>query len=259
VLLALLKAAPRRPRRSGSASLIVLVLVLAGAGWWVIGHMDVVSQIAADAGGDLKDALAGANAAVTRFWQQPRSAVSSSPAAQPPAPPQAVEEGTPAAVQSPEPSPTIPRAARPRATGSSSVSTSAPASRPVAPRMAAPAVAAAQPSHARIELSADSVEVPLTDPAAHVLVKRTGNLHADAGFTWWTESGTAKSGQDFMSVKPHEEHFEQGKSVINLFVPVVSDPTRKQSKSFYIVINDPSDGASLGKRTLTMVTIPPSE
>ena len=125
--------------------------------------------------------------------------------------------------------------------------------------MAAPAVAAAQPSHARIELSADSVEVPLTDPAAHVLVKRTGNLHADAGFTWWTESGTAKSGQDFMSVKPHEEHFEQGKSVINLFVPVVSDSTRKQSKSFYIVINDPSDGASLGKRTLTMVTIPPSE
>jgi hypothetical protein len=40
---------------------------------------------------------------------------------------------------------------------------------------------------------------------------------------------------------------------------VVSDPTRKQPKSFYIVINDPSDGATLGKRTLTMVTIPSSE
>jgi predicted Ser/Thr protein kinase len=259
VLLALLKAGPGRPRRSGSASLIVLVLVLAAAGWWVIGHMDVVSQIAGDAGGDLKDALAGANAAVTRFWQQPRSAVSSSPATQPPAAAQAVEGGTSAAVTSPEPPPTIPRAARPRATGTSSGSANAPVSRPAPPRTAAPAVAAAQPSHARIELSADSVEVPLTDPAAHVLVKRTGNLRADAGFTWWTESGTAKSGQDFMSVKPHEEHFEQGKAVINLFVPVVSDPTRKQSKSFYIVINDPSDGASLGKRTLTMVTIPPSE
>jgi hypothetical protein len=123
----------------------------------------------------------------------------------------------------------------------------------------AASTAAAQPSHARIELSADTVEVPLTDPAAHVLVKRTGNLHADIAFTWWTESGTAKSGQDFMSVKPHEEHFEEGKSVINLFVPVVSDPTRKQPKSFYIVINDPSDGATLGKRTLTMVTIPSSE
>ena len=99
----------------------------------------------------------------------------------------------------------------------------------------------------------------LTDPAAHILVKRTGNLRADTGFTWWTESGTAKPGQDFMSVKAHEERFEDGKAVANLFVPVVTDPTRKQPKSFYVVINDPSDGASLGKRTLTMVTIPPSE
>jgi serine/threonine protein kinase len=265
VLLALLKASPHRPRRSGSAILIVLVLVLAAAGWWASGHMDVVSQTAGEAGGDLKDVLAGADAAVTHLWQQARSAVSSSPTAQPPAAPQAapVEEETPAAAKSPEPSPTIPRAARRRAADTSSVSASAPASRPTLARTAVPAMAAstaaAQPSHARIELSADTVDVPLTDPAAHVLVKRTGNLHADVAFTWWTESGTAKPGQDFMSVKPHEEHFEEGKSVINLFVPVVSDPTRKESKSFYIVINDPSDGASLGKRTLTMVTIPSSE
>jgi hypothetical protein len=41
---------------------------------------------------------------------------------------------------------------------------------------------------------------------------------------------------------------------------VVADPTRKEPKSFYVVINDPSGvGASLGKRTLTMVTIPASE
>lgn len=265
VLLALLKASPRRPRRGDRAMWIVPVLVLGAAGWWASSHMDVVSQTAGEAGGDLKDALAGADAAVTRLWQQARSAVSGSPTAQPPAAPQAapVEEEAPAAAKSPEQSPAIPLGARPRATGTNSVSASAPASRPAPTRTAVPAMAAstaaAQPSHARIELSADNVEVPLTDPAAHVLVKRTGNLHADVGFTWWTESGTAKSGQDFMNVKPHEERFEQGKSVINLFVPVVSDPTRRQPKSFYIVINDPSDGASLGKRTLTMVTIPPSE
>jgi hypothetical protein len=116
-----------------------------------------------------------------------------------------------------------------------------------------------QPPHTRIELTADVVEVPLTDPAAHILVKRTGDLRTDASFTWWTESGTAKPGQDFMNVKAHAEHFEDGKTLVNLFVPVVADPTRKQSKSFYIVINDPSEHASLGKRTLTMVTIPPSE
>lgn len=264
-LLALLKASPPRPRRSGSGMLIVLVLALAAAGWWASGHKDVISKTAGQVGGDLNDALTSADAAMTQLWQQARSTVSSSPTAQAPAAPQAapVEEEAPAAAKSPEPSPTIPRAARPRASDASSGSVSAPASHPTLPRTAVPAMAAstaaAQPSHARIELSADTVEVPLTDPAAHVLVKRTGNLHADVAFTWWTESGTAKSGQDFMSVKPHEEHFEEGKSVINLFVPVVSDPTRKQPKSFYIVINDPSDGATLGKRTLTMVTIPSSE
>jgi hypothetical protein len=122
-----------------------------------------------------------------------------------------------------------------------------------------PAVVAAQPAHARIELAADSVDVPLSSPAAHVIVRRSGNLRADAGFTWWTESGTAKPGQDFMSVKPHEEHFEDGKAAVNLLVPVVEDPTRREPKSFYIVINDPSGDASLGKRTLTMVTIPSSQ
>ena len=132
----------------------------------------------------------------------------------------------------------------------------APASSVGVPPRSSPA---APPSHSKIELTADTVDVPLTDPAAHVIVKRTGNLHADTSFTWWTESGTAKPGQDFMGVKAHEEHFEDGKAVANLFVPVVADPTRKQPKSFYIVINDPSDGASLGKRTLTMVTIPSSE
>ncbi len=281
VLLALLKSPPGRTHRSGTAALILVVLALAAAGWWANGHMDEVSQIAAEAGGDLKDALAGADAAVTRLWQQGQSAVSSSPTGQQPA--KAAGEPAPAFPADEPPAMTGPaparRAAQARSTEpspSNPVPTSAPAARFASPRTAAPAAAMAaaapqaaaaptrpaaslQPTHTRIELSADAVDVPLTDPAAHVLVKRTGNLRADTGFTWWTESGTAKPGQDFMSVKAHEERFEDGKAVANLFVPVVVDPTRKQPKSFYIVINDPSDGASLGKRTLTMVTIPPSE
>jgi serine/threonine protein kinase len=270
VLLALLKTAPAGSRRSGTAAWLVLILALGAGGWWASGHMDLMSQVADQAGGNLKEILASADSAVTRLWQQGHSAVptSSTPPAAPPsaAPgPAPVAEAPPPAATTAEPSATIPRTLPPRAMQTRPVPPNAVASRPAPPRSAAaampPALSAAsnQPSHARIELSSDTVDVPLTDPAAHVLVKRTGNLHADVAFTWWTESGTAKPGQDFMSVKPHEEHFEDGKALINLFVPVVSDPTRKQPKSFYIVINDPSDGASLGKRTLTMVTIPPSE
>ena len=260
VLVALLKSPPRRSGHSGATALIVVVLALAAAGWWANGHRDLITQIAGEAGGDLQDALASADAALTRLWHQGQSAIVSTPTAEQPARTAAEPAAAPPADRTPASAPT-PAPIAPAA-HIASQRTAAPPVAMVAPAasMASSRPAAApQPSHTRIELAADAVEVALTDPAAHILVKRTGNLRTDAAFTWWTESGTAKPGQDFMNVKAHEEHFEDGKSVANLFVPVVADPTRKQPKSFYIVINDPSDGASLGKRTLTMVTIPPSE
>jgi hypothetical protein len=255
VLLALLKATPQRSRGSGAGLLIVALLALAVAGWWASAHMDLVSQTAGEAGGDLKDALASANAGLTQLWRQGRDAVWGSPDAPAPAAPAPEPAAAPLADEAPAPAApprtasTVPRAAQP----SSAVPNSAASLPPRTPVVA-------QASHTRIELAADGVDVPLSVPAAHVIVRRSGNLHADAGFTWWTESGTAKPGQDFMGVKPHEEHFEDGKAVASLLVPVVADPTRKEPKSFYVVINDPSGvGASLGKRTLTMVTIPASE
>jgi serine/threonine protein kinase len=115
------------------------------------------------------------------------------------------------------------------------------------------------PIRSRIELAADTIDVPITDPAARVIVRRKGSLHGEVTFTWWTESGTAKPGQDFMAVAPHPEIIEDGKNAVSLFIPVVGDSTRRQPKSFYVVINDPSPGVALGARTLTMVTIPPSD
>lgn len=114
-------------------------------------------------------------------------------------------------------------------------------------------------SRPRIELAADTIEVPLADPAARIVVRRTGSTRGEVSFSWWTEAGTAKPGQDFMLVAPREERIDDGKSSASLFVPVVADATRRRSKSFYVVINNPSAEASLGKRTLTMVTIPASD
>jgi hypothetical protein len=59
-----------------------------------------------------------------------------------------------------------------------------------APRVEPPAASVNQGS-ARIEMAADTVEVPATEPTAIVIVRRRGSLHGDAGFKWWTESGTA--------------------------------------------------------------------
>ncbi len=35
------------------------------------------------------------------------------------------------------------------------------------------------------------------EPAALIDVRRRGNLRGDVTFTWWTESGTAKPGEDY--------------------------------------------------------------
>jgi serine/threonine protein kinase len=114
-------------------------------------------------------------------------------------------------------------------------------------------------ARSRVELAADTIDVPLTDPAARIVVRRHGSLQGAATFTWWTESGTAKPGQDFVAVAPRSEVIEDGKSSVSLLIPVVGDTARAQPKSFYVVINDPGPGVTLGSRTLTMVTIPPSQ
>ncbi len=117
----------------------------------------------------------------------------------------------------------------------------------------------ANPLRARVELAADSVDVPPAESVARVMLRRSRLLRGDASFSWWTESGTAKPGQDFVPVKPRMEHIENGKTVASLIIPIVSDPARHQSRSFYVVIDQAGEDAAVGPRTLTMVTIPASD
>jgi hypothetical protein len=108
-------------------------------------------------------------------------------------------------------------------------------------------------------MAADTVDVEPSDQAARITVRRRGNLHGDASFTWWTESGTAKPGRDFAPVIPSVEHIPDGSGSVTLNVPVLSTP-RGKSKSFYVVIDrTESGGAALGTRNLTMVTIQPTD
>ena len=111
---------------------------------------------------------------------------------------------------------------------------------------------------ARIEFAASTVDVPPAEPAALVLVKRSGNVHGDSSFSWWTESGTAKPGEDFSPVAPHVEHFTDGESSMRLSISLAG-VARQQARSFYVVLSDPSEGTVLGNRSLAMVTLPPAE
>jgi hypothetical protein len=125
--------------------------------------------------------------------------------------------------------------------------------------MPAAALAARAPAGAsKVELAADSVEVPTGQPSAQVTVHRKGSLRGETSFKWWTESGTAKPGTDFSAVMPQLAYVADGKSNVSLSIPVSNAP-RAQAKSFYVVIDGSDDGATVAGRTLTMVTLLPSD
>jgi hypothetical protein len=102
------------------------------------------------------------------------------------------------------------------------------------------------------------VDVPSGQASAQVIVLRKGSLRGETSFTWWTESGTAKPGADFSAVVPQLAYIADGKSNVSLSIPLSIAP-HTQPKSFYIVIDHSDGGATLGARTLTMVTLLPND
>ena len=125
-----------------------------------------------------------------------------------------------------------------------------------APRVEPPAAPVNQES-ARIEMASDTVEVPATEPTAIVIVRRRGSLRGNAGFKWWTESGTAKPAMDFTPSAARVEEIPNGRNSVTLSIPVSNRP-RSRARSFYVVLDQTESGATLGARTLTMVTLMPS-
>jgi len=119
---------------------------------------------------------------------------------------------------------------------------------------AIPASASTGPS--KIEMVTDRIDVPAAESLALVSVRRKGNLRGETTFTWWTESGTAKPGIDFLAALPRLASIGDGRSGVSLSIPLSKAP-RVQSKSFYVVIDQSEGGAALGARTLTMITLLP--
>jgi serine/threonine protein kinase len=249
---------------------ILVVALLAAVGLWAVSNYDsLVQQVTAWTGRarsavEDADKLPTVTGPVTAD-QAPAPAAAPPPAA--PAPTTATQASPPAAVS------TAPAS---RANSTLSALTAAPippahsaAARPVPTPKAQPTSvartsagnAAARTANAgptRIELAADTVDVQAPDTTASIVVNRKGNLHGDAPFTWWTESGTAKPGQDFTPIMPREGQIESGSASVSLSIPVSGAP-RTKPKSFYVVIDRTDSGPALAGRTLTMVTLQPPD
>ena len=106
-------------------------------------------------------------------------------------------------------------------------------------------------------MAVPTVEVPAGEVSARVMVRRKGNLRGEIGFTWWTESGTAKPGTDFTPVVPQVARMGDRQTGVSLMIPLLNS-SRTRSKSFYVVIDVPEGNAKLGERVLAMVTLLPT-
>jgi serine/threonine protein kinase len=237
---------PGPPRRSRSGWMTAAIITAAAAlCWWSFDNSDEVKRAIASVG------------AATSSLLNPEHTDTANPT------PLTVRAAPLASSSAPVPPPPLPAKPSRAAAGAGAVQSpiaTAEAS-PAAEQTATPqtpAVASPGPGHAKIQLAADQVEVDPLQSVASVVVQRRDSYRNDVSFTWWTESGTAKPGQDFVPVRSRIEFIPAGDREARLLVPIVADPRRHATKSFYVVIDEPSDGARLGSRTLTQVTIPGS-
>jgi serine/threonine protein kinase len=229
--LALLMAEPPTRRPVAPWLTCAVIALVAGACWWAQDRYHFISTLAASTRG------------------------SNSVASRPPVPDTQVGDASipPAAKTAPAVAPV----AIPESTPSQRAPALAPAQSvrrsQLAPRSTAP------PAQAQIEMGASTVEVPALQEVASMPVHRRHNYRSGISFTWSTEPGTAKAGQDFVPVTSRTEYMAAGDPETHLLVPIVNDPRRRTSKTFYVVINAAGDGATLGSRVLTMVTIPAAD
>jgi len=272
----LVEPPPHNERKSRfSMAVATAIVLLLAAGYWVIGQRGVLPRVDGGAPSVAPSASSPQNpppsaTALPAGSEQSFNDRRPAPTARA-APPPAVREApaareTPAAREAPAARET-PAVREASASREAPATRAAPSTKNRAPTAPLPAATSAAPTVAsaggasgasRIELAADLVEVPAAESSARVTVHRKGSLRGAANFTWWTESGTAKPGKDFSATVPQPAYVGDGQSGISLSIPVSNAP-RTQSKSFYVVIDQSEGGAALGARTLTMVTLLPTD
>lgn len=251
---------------------VAAVALLLAAGYWVISHQgpgitkqDLASGSSAPPPSDRTPAAEPVSPLASS--QAPQNAI----AAQTPTPPSAIPQTAPsqtAAPRSAAPQTAPPQSAAPHSAAAQSAAPPATSGLPAVPLKTpppvsasaspAPVTSAGAPGSTRVELAADTVDVPAAEFLAQIPVHRKGSLRGEAQFRWWTESGTAKPGTDFSPVVPQLAYIGDGKSSISLSI-TLSTARRTQPKSFYVVIDQSEGGANLGARTLTMVTLQPPD
>jgi serine/threonine protein kinase len=241
------------PNAQALLAALGLVVVLAFGGGWFVRNYTASPPVTARA----PSATAGAPTDIPRAPTDSPGAAAGIAATLPPE--SAREDVAPLADSQPPPSETavVAPAIAPAIAPPVAPPVAPPTARPVAPPSSASSIPAPPARPAKIEMAAPIVDVPPAEANARVVVRRKGNLRGAIGFTWWTESGTAKPGTDFAPVVPQIAIIRDGESSVTLSIPVTGS-SRAESKNFYVVIDLPEGNAELGAQALAMVSLPPT-
>ena len=90
-----------------------------------------------------------------------------------------------------------------------------------------------------VEFSSATYEVHDTAPAARVIVRRSGGSQDELRFVWWTLDDTAKADVDYAPLGRRTEHMRPGQDHMTLYVPIISNPLRHETATFYVALARP--------------------
>jgi hypothetical protein len=90
------------------------------------------------------------------------------------------------------------------------------------------------PEPERFEFGLPVNTVSEGDPAAAILILRTGDRRAASTVTWWTSPGTATAGTDYVDLGKVTVKFASGEQNRTIRIPIIGDRVVEGPESFYV-------------------------
>jgi serine/threonine protein kinase len=92
------------------------------------------------------------------------------------------------------------------------------------------------PAEPRFRFTASVVTVSESEPAAALVVERSGDLSGPTSIVWWSSGDTARAGEDYADLGQTTERFAAGEQRRTLLIPLIDDAVPESRESFYVYL-----------------------
>lgn len=106
-----------------------------------------------------------------------------------------------------------------------------------------------------LSFTQDSYSISEGATVARLMVRREAGSDGEVGLRWRTIGSSATPGEDFVAFDGASERVQAGQQTAVLYIPVMSDAVPEHTELFYVEIDDPRGGASLGPITRATVIL----